>query len=160
MEHLSKNAVLSATHDSGESFDRPKCLENTRVAILKRLRDWVLGEAESENIMWLYGDAGAGKSAIAQTLAECFASEKRLLGSFFFSRNDPQRATHYPLVATIAYHAATTVPQLAEPILSAVDRDPRIFDKTLQTRCIRTTTHSPNRVSDTLGKSATHSIEK
>lgn len=84
--------------------------------------------------MWLYGDAGAGKSAIAQTLAEIFASEKRLLGSFFFSRNDPQRATHDPLVATIAYQAATTIPQLAEPIISAVDRDPRIFDKTLQTQ--------------------------
>jgi hypothetical protein len=84
--------------------------------------------------LWLYGDAGAGKSAIAQTLAEIFASEKQLLGSFFFSRNDPQRATHDSLVATIAYQAATTIPQLAEPIISAVDRDPRIFDKTLQTQ--------------------------
>jgi len=133
-EHLASKAVLSATHDSGESFDRPKCLENTRVAILKRLRDWFLGEAESEGIMWLYGDAGAGKSAIAQTLAERFAREQRLLGSFFFSRNDAQRATPNPLVATIAYHAATTMPELKEPIISAVDRDPRIFDKTLQTQ--------------------------
>ena len=27
-------------------------------------------------------------------------------------------------------------------------------------QCIRTTTHSPNRVSDTLGKSATHTTEE
>ena len=133
-ERLAERAVLSATHDSGESFDRPKCLENTRVAILKRLKDWFLGEAETEDIMWLYGDAGSGKSAIAQTLAEDFAREKRLLGSFFFSRNDAQRATHNPLIATITYQAATAIPNLAEPIISTVDRDPRIFEKSLQTQ--------------------------
>jgi len=97
--------------------------QHTRVAVLKRLEDWFLGEAESEDIMRLYGDASAGKSAIAQTLAEVFAREKRLLGSFFFSRNDARRTTHNPLVATIAYQAATTIPELEEPIISTVGRD-------------------------------------
>jgi len=75
-EHLASKAVLSAMHDLGESFDRPKCLKNTHVTILKWLRDWFLGEAEPEGIMWLYGDASTGKSAIAQTLAERFAREQ------------------------------------------------------------------------------------
>lgn len=94
---------------------------------------WASEEIHAETlVMWLYGDAGAGKSAIAQTLAERLKG--RLLGSFFFSRNDRRRATHISLVATIAIQAATAVPDLKKLIVTAVDRDPMIFDKKLETQ--------------------------
>ena len=61
-------------------------------------------------IMWLYGAAGAGKSAIAQTIAELCEEYKILLASFFFFRADSLRSNSKQLVATIAHQIATVIP--------------------------------------------------
>ena len=82
-------------------------------------------------IMWVYGPAGSGKSAIAQTIAEMCEDELILLASFFFSRNDPSRSTVKPLVATIAYQITSNFPQTRDVILGAIQRDPLIFTKSL-----------------------------
>jgi len=82
-------------------------------------------------IMWVYGPAGAGKSAIAQTIAEMCEEEMILLASFFFSRNDPSRSNVNPLIATIAYQITLNLPHVREAILGAIERDPLIFTKSL-----------------------------
>ncbi|KDR71138.1 hypothetical protein GALMADRAFT_807798 [Galerina marginata CBS 339.88] len=133
---IEKAAVSAAMHTSGEEFQRPGCYENTRVAVLERLRNWgVAGKAEEdadERVMWLYGDAGAGKSAIAQTLAVDCAKMNRLLGSFFFFRNDPDRADHSHLVVTLIYQAVTVIPTLKAHVAAIVEQDPKIFEKDLE----------------------------
>jgi len=125
-----KFAVSAAMHTSGEAFDRPGCCEDTRVAVLKRLWDWVL-EAQA-GIMWLYGDAGAGKSAIAQSLAVQSHEAKHLIASFFFSRNDSRRSTQASFIATLVYQAVKAIPALKPLIYSVIDEDPMIFEQTLE----------------------------
>ena len=44
---------------------------------------WVQAIEESEDVLWLYGPAGAGKSAIAQMIAEMCAKLGLLVASFF-----------------------------------------------------------------------------
>ena len=80
-------------------------------------------------IMWVYGPAGSGKSAIAQTIAKMCEEEMILLASFFFSRNDPSRSTVKPLTATIAYQISLNLPDVRDAILRAIERDPLIFSK-------------------------------
>jgi len=82
-------------------------------------------------IVWVYGPAGAGKSAIAQTIAEMCEEEMIILASFFFSRNDASRSTAKPLIATIAYQITLNLPGVRGAILSAIERDPLIFSKSL-----------------------------
>jgi len=89
------------------------------------------GEDLDAFIMWVYGPAGAGKSAIAQTIAEMCEEEMVLLASFFFSRNDPSRSTVKPLVATIAYQITLNLPQIRDTILGVIQHDPLIFTKSL-----------------------------
>jgi len=46
---------------------------------------WIKREEDLDAfIMWMYGPAGAGKSTIAQTIAEMCDEEMLLLASFFF----------------------------------------------------------------------------
>jgi hypothetical protein len=93
---------------------------------------WIKWEEDLEAfIMWVYGPAGAGKSAIAQTIAEMCEEEMILLASFFFSRNDPSRSNVNPLVATIAYQITLNLPQVRGAILGAIERDPLVFSKSL-----------------------------
>ena len=93
---------------------------------------WIKWEGDLDSfIMWLYGPAGAGKSAIAQTIAEMCEEEMILLASFFFSRTDPSRNNVRPLIATIAYQITLNIPDVRDAILGTVERDPLIFSKSL-----------------------------
>jgi len=81
--------------------------------------------------MWLYGGAGAGKSAIAQTLAERCDAEGRLPGSFFFGRSDGTRNHAKFLIPTIACQIYASIPEVRDDIASVINNDPLIFSKSL-----------------------------
>lgn len=96
--------------------------------------DWVTAERTTmddlaEFILWLYGPAGAGKSAIAQTIAEKCHSEHLLLASFFFSSTDARRNQGDTLMATLAYQVALHLPAARDKIEEAIDLDPLIFTR-------------------------------
>ncbi|PPQ91975.1 hypothetical protein CVT25_004550 [Psilocybe cyanescens] len=135
-ERLQEHVAHGAFHDSGERFDPPKCHNNTRVTIIKRIMDWISGLNEDTRealIMWLYGAAGAGKSAIAQTIAEILDGQHFVLASFFFWRNDPQRGTAKLLVTTLAYQLAVKLPPVFRERLGlAFEKDPLITTRSLE----------------------------
>ncbi|KAF9533231.1 hypothetical protein CPB83DRAFT_741588, partial [Crepidotus variabilis] len=72
-----------AFHISAERYDAPKCHPETRVAVVEDLLEQVK-IAVASCMIWLYGAAGAGKSSIAQTVAEKCSQEGLLIGSFVF----------------------------------------------------------------------------
>ncbi|PPQ88758.1 hypothetical protein CVT25_008614 [Psilocybe cyanescens] len=134
-ERLQEHVAHGAFHDSGERFDPPKCHPNTRVAIIKRITDWINGLNEDTRealIMWLYSAAGAGKSAIAQTIAEILDDQHYVLSSFFW-RNDPQRGAAKLLVTTLAYQLAVKLPPVFRERLDlAFENDPLITTRSLE----------------------------
>ncbi|KAJ3514051.1 hypothetical protein NLJ89_g2596 [Agrocybe chaxingu] len=135
---LKEAVVSSAFHDSGERFDPPKCHPKTRVAVIERIMDWINGEIDTETlVLWLYGPAGAGKSAIAQTIAELCHEAGLLLATFFFSSTDPSRNNIKSLFATLAYKAMFYVPAARRIIEQVVDLDPLIFECSLEAQFTR-----------------------
>ena len=100
MEEVSPNAF----YDSDDRPDTPQCHPNTRVAVISRIIDWATGIVETDaSWLWLYGPAGAGKTAIARKVAELFAEHELLLASFLFFRSDPKRIGVQPLVIFLMY---------------------------------------------------------
>ena len=93
---------------------------------------WILEAIE--NVLWLYGPAGAGKSAIAQTIAEKCAQLNLLVASFFFSRASPSRNNEKYLIASIAYQLAISIPITRSYIESAIQTDPAVFHRSLDTQ--------------------------
>lgn len=74
----------------------PECYPGTRTTIIEEIRQWATGEdTESTELLWVYGPAGAGKTAIAQTIGESMDDAGVFLAGFFFSRprkhHDPSR---------------------------------------------------------------------
>ncbi|KAF8811852.1 hypothetical protein BYT27DRAFT_7088609, partial [Phlegmacium glaucopus] len=123
-----------AFHDSGERFDAPKCHPNTRKAVLADIMQWIQDIEESERTLWLYGSAGAGKSAIAQTIAEMCAKLGLLVASFFFSRLSQSRNNEKHLIASIAYQLILSIPETRTHIEAAVQSDLAVFHKSLDTQ--------------------------
>ncbi|KAF4617794.1 hypothetical protein D9613_006369 [Agrocybe pediades] len=138
MDILTETVATNALHDSGASFDKPKCHPRTRVKILEDIMHWILGKDSDtragKQFMWLNGAAGCGKSAIAQSTIESCIKRSLPLASFIFSRSDSTRNHAGPLVATLAYQLYYAFPQteVQTGILSAIREDPLIFKKTLQ----------------------------
>lgn len=104
---------------------------------MDNLMNWSMrkdSEGNSSSIMWLYGPAGAGKSAIAQTLAVRLSSGP-LLASFFFSRTDPTRNNARSFVATLAYQIYLHVPLLQKScILSAIQESPHFLTQSISSQ--------------------------
>jgi hypothetical protein len=101
--------------------------------------NWILGLGVEECeavIMWLHGAAGAGKSAIAQTIAEHCHALNLLLASFFFSRSDPSRNLAKYLIPTIAYQVATNLPSARARIAAALERDPLVVEQSLEAQIV------------------------
>ncbi|KAF9043153.1 hypothetical protein BJ165DRAFT_1390762, partial [Panaeolus papilionaceus] len=84
--------------------------------------------------MWLYGSAGAGKSAVAQTTCERLRVRSNLAASFFFSRTAPadsHRGHEERFVTTIAYQLTESIPDLRRYVGQVILDRPSVFDLTL-----------------------------
>ncbi|KAF5361415.1 hypothetical protein D9758_006238 [Tetrapyrgos nigripes] len=142
-------AHVGAFHDSETRYPPPKCHPETRTAVLLDISAWIKGaeadtqvhwrygpgrgaEAETK-FHWLYGPAGAGKSAIAQTLAEK-EQGNHLAASFFFSRSDPSRNNPRFLIMVISYCLAIWCrnTQLRTAIDSAVKTWPAVLGSAIE----------------------------
>jgi hypothetical protein len=135
-ELLQKRVATSAFHNSSQRVDPPRCHPNTRVAIQKQIYDWILLDLLSRQawIMWMHGAAGAGKSAIMQSIAELCEQAQIPLASFFFFRTDGTRNSLNSFVATLVYQLIQGIPQVQEDILEVIENHPLIFDQSLQSQ--------------------------
>jgi len=128
---------MGALYNSFERdlLDAPKCHPHTRVAVINRLIDWLTGKIDDKAlIMWLYGAAGAGKSAIAHTIAEICDKDGWLLATFFFWKTSPERNNASRFIATIVYQIALAIPIARQYIEAVVEFNPRIFDQSIDTQ--------------------------
>jgi hypothetical protein len=132
MKLLQRHMAPGAFHNSEERYDPPKCHPHTRRAVLKKITDWVKDVNKVALFLWLYGPAGAGKSAIAQTIAELLEKAGLLAASFFFSRNAPGRDDKTPLVATLVYQLIISIPEIRVHVLEALEVDPALLSRSIE----------------------------
>ena len=126
---------LGAIHDSAERYPSPNCHPDTCKAVRQIVLDWIRSESWTSFFFWLYGPAGAGKTAILQAIAEllCNPSEssQNFGGSFFFSRGKTGRDQGHFLFSTIAYQLALKVPGLRQQLNRIMESDPTLHTKSM-----------------------------
>ncbi|KAF5326657.1 hypothetical protein D9619_004928 [Psilocybe cf. subviscida] len=97
----------------------------------------MLGEGEDydgKRLIWLNGSAGAGKSAIMQSVIERYTRNAVILGSSSFSRADTSRNYAEVLVPTLAYQLARAFPAAIAVLEPVIHHDPLIFRASLHTQ--------------------------
>ncbi|KAF8194544.1 hypothetical protein BJ912DRAFT_847736, partial [Pholiota molesta] len=128
---LLDNISKGAFHDAAERGDPPKCHPDTRVALREEIMEWIQApETMRKLILWVYGPAGSGKTAIAQSIAEECIKRGLLAASFFFGRAAPGRNDTTRVIATIAYQISRFLPQIENHLFTAIENDPTIFSRT------------------------------
>ncbi|KAK6966792.1 hypothetical protein R3P38DRAFT_3414049 [Favolaschia claudopus] len=127
---LYEASAHDATHDAGDRYTHPMCHENTRTNILKNLRTWATAE-DSKSILWMYGPAGTGKSAISQSMCRDLQQQGYLGASFFFKRGHPSRGSGLKLFPTIAYQLAVGSGVFKAALSRCLNEDPAIVHRSI-----------------------------
>ena len=126
---------LGAIHDSAERYPPPNCHPDTRKAVRKIILDWIHKESIASSFFWIYGPAGAGKTAILQAIAEFLCSPsgsgQNFGSSFFFSSGKKGRDQGHFLFSTIAYQLALKVPGLRQHVNRIMELDPTLHTKSM-----------------------------
>lgn len=145
---LSKHIAAAAMHNSADRVDAPKCHKETRKAVQEDIFSWI-SDCDSDEvsrpgqqILWLTGPAGAGKSAIMGTIADTLKANGQLAATFFFSSysNSRERRSKQRIVTTLAYQLhqhADLKHRLSGLILAAIQDDPAVFEMSLQEQLTR-----------------------
>ncbi|KAJ3526071.1 hypothetical protein NMY22_g10318 [Coprinellus aureogranulatus] len=135
-----------ASYNSAERCDAPKCSPETRKAIQEELvglvRDGDVYEP-LKRMTWLGGPAGAGKTAIAGSVAVTCTELGLLAGSFFFSSvqgSGDTRRTKRCVITTLAYQLARhkVLHEYKVQLIVAIEENSDIFHKSLheQAQCL------------------------
>jgi len=122
---------MGAAYNSQERDPAPRCLPGTRTEVLEEIETWVKAGSEGKSILWLHGPAGAGKSAIAQTVVETCAGRGELAASFFFARTVASRNSLKHLFPTIAAQIALSVPEKRQRLDRILKNDPWIAERVM-----------------------------
>ncbi|EIW74931.1 hypothetical protein CONPUDRAFT_66886, partial [Coniophora puteana RWD-64-598 SS2] len=127
-EKLIQECAIGAIYDSREREPFSKCLEGTRVDLLRSLRN-VVDESGPENkkMIWVSGESGSGKSTIAHTFADELRQQGKLAGTFFFSRKHTKRRTFDLVPLTLAYQLGLHHHRAREIITKAIADDPGLL---------------------------------
>ena len=107
-------------------FDSSKvCLTGTRIDLLGDVGGWLDKlpadlRAQYENMLWLHGKAGSGKSAVAHTAAMMAQERGFPLATFFCKTDDPYLQNPRKVLPALAYRIAEQVDEYRVALLRAV----------------------------------------
>ncbi|KAJ3554291.1 hypothetical protein NP233_g12450 [Leucocoprinus birnbaumii] len=123
---------LDASHDSYLAESKAKCLEGTRAQYIQDITTWTtsLDQMEQRQLLWMYGAAGVGKSAVAKSCAIEAEAHGVLGASFFFSR-DYGVVNPVLFFPTIAYQLSAKIPAYRAIIDASIQKDVTILRKGL-----------------------------
>ena len=134
LDALRQSIITGAMHDSAERYPPGKCHSGTREKVIKTIMDWINNPNASEDVLWLHGSAGAGKSAIMQTIAGLLQQQflNQYGGSFLFSRNVARRNSANNLFSTLAYQLAMNIPGMRTIVNDVMNNDQTLPHKSME----------------------------
>ena len=119
--------AADAGHHSG---NRQGCLKGTRKDVLQQIECWLVDE-QDQQVFWLNGLAGTGKSTISQTFAEMCFADGWLGASFFCSRDFEDRSNLHMIFPTLAFQLAYQYSQFRKELLQVLRANPDVGQESL-----------------------------
>ena len=123
--------AIGASFNSHNEEHNARCLPNTRTKLLDDITTWAQNK-DSKPIFWLSGMAGTGRSTIARTVAQSFASRGRLGASLFFKKGEGERSNALRFFTTIATNLIVHELGMLPAIKKTLNEDLTISHKALK----------------------------
>ncbi|QRV96780.1 hypothetical protein RhiJN_24798 [Ceratobasidium sp. AG-Ba] len=141
MDNQSKRMLFNELRPvRGAQYDPERaCMPGTRKDILRFVSEWCKKTATSnrsatanENVLWLFGQAGLGKSAITTSICEELNSIHWLAASFFCKRDDPDRRDAHRVLSSIIFGLASHHPAYAAAVRNVLENDPTVCSSSIR----------------------------
>ncbi|KIO07099.1 hypothetical protein M404DRAFT_137858, partial [Pisolithus tinctorius Marx 270] len=101
-----------------------RCLDGTRTEILQQIIGWITSrDVKVPRILWLHGQAGRGKSAIAHTIASWVKDVGGVGSCFCFVRDRQSEHREEKMFTTIARDLAGRDPVFRRALAHALAED-------------------------------------
>ncbi|KAK7001107.1 hypothetical protein R3P38DRAFT_2796139 [Favolaschia claudopus] len=113
---------------------RDGCLQGTRKDTVTEITARLASRSETSNIIWLYGVAGCGKSALASTVAQFFRNLHQLGSFVFFKRDDASNSDVVGVVHHIAHRIAESNTHVRKALCDALAADATLTDADYRTQ--------------------------
>ena len=108
------------------------CMEGTRETFLNQIIAWAANESDTNNLYWIHGLPGIGKTALAHSICENFHNEQRLAGAFFCQRDDPNMSEIRNILPTLISRLAETFPPFRSIVADRLRSDPNLTSKSMK----------------------------
>ncbi|KAF7363072.1 WD40 repeat-like protein [Mycena venus] len=132
-QRLEQLEILKNLNPVKMNSNRDGCLLGTRRDILRVIITELTKPfaPDSQNIFWLYGVAGAGKSAIATSIRQTFNTLGLLGASLFFTRSN-EASNPASVIPTLAYCLAESNTHIGSEICLAMRQHLHIVDAPIE----------------------------
>ncbi|KEP48238.1 vegetative incompatibility protein HET-E-1 [Rhizoctonia solani 123E] len=125
--------LLRPVNPSGYDLDQA-CLDGTREVLLNRVLTWSQNRENGETFMWISGQVGMGKTAIATSLCQRLDRVRALACSFFCRRDDPDSNSPLLLINSLICDLAMSCPAYARQVAIAIRANPKLCSAHLSLR--------------------------
>jgi hypothetical protein len=122
--------------ETGYHQDR-RCMDGTRKALLKEITDWVAsisrqGDALHDNMYWIYGLPGIGKTSLAHSICANLHEHEQLAGAFFCRRDDPNLSDPRNILPTLIHQLSTILPPFRSIVAERLRKDPHVTRESMR----------------------------
>jgi hypothetical protein len=114
-----------------DASTRSECLPGTRTDILQYLLAWALNQSVEQQVLWVHGLAGSGKSTLSTTIANSLQERGRLGAFMFFNRGVEERSRSSNIIRTLAYQLAMFHSRIAAAVAASIEITPRVAQSPL-----------------------------
>ncbi|KEP45895.1 putative vegetative incompatibility protein HET-E-1 [Rhizoctonia solani 123E] len=110
------------------------CQDGTRLGVLGYVDDWIVDHNPSSSFMWIYGQAGIGKSTILTSVCNRLSEKGIPMVSFFCKRDDPALRDPLRLVNSVAHGLACRYPPYGKRVVKAIEANSELCTSHLRVR--------------------------
>jgi hypothetical protein len=107
------------------------CMEGTRQSILNQVLAWVANEAGPNNIYWIYGLPGIGKTSLSHSICKTLDDRNQLVGAFFCQRDDTNSSDPRNILPTLIYKLAEIFPTFRRIVAERLRSKPNLTTESM-----------------------------
>ncbi|KAL5641644.1 hypothetical protein ACGC1H_001950 [Rhizoctonia solani] len=123
------NPVEPSGHDPSRG-----CQDGTRLGVLGYIDDWTADQTPSSTFMWIYGQAGIGKSTILTSVCNRLSEKGIPIVSFFCKRDDPALRDPLRLINSVVHGLACRYPPYGKRVAKAIEANSELCTSHLRVR--------------------------
>ena len=108
------------------------CMGGTRETLLNQIMAWVANKSDTNNLYWIHGSPGIGKTSLAHSICEKLHTCQRLAGAFFCQRDDANMRELRNILPTLISKLAEIFPPFRSIVADRLRNDPNLTSRSMK----------------------------